>query len=194
MPRRLGATPRRTLAGLASLAGVVLVLAVLLRSARVARHLDDPGVVAGLAVLGGVTVLALVGFEALVRYRVRRQVAHVVRLRPGATVVVGRPTSRLTAEARRLRAGTRGLPPDGGEREHVVYAVLPTRVELWVRGDDRPRWWVTRPCRVARGTTRRGLRTLETLTVSDAAARIELVPVAAAAFEHVAAELSPDGA
>lgn len=192
MPRRLGATPRRALAGLAGLAGVAVVLAILLRSARVARHLDDPGVLAGLAVLGAVTVLALAGSEVVVRHRVRGQLAHVARLRPGATVVAGRPTTALTAEARRLRAGTRGLPPDAGERERVVYAVLPTRVELWVRGDDEPRWWVTRPCRVAPGATRRGLRTLETLTVSDAAARLELVPVAA--YERLAAELSPDGA
>jgi hypothetical protein len=204
MPR-LGPTPPRTLAGLATLAGVVLVLVILLRSVRAARHLDDPGVLTGLAVLAGVALAAFVAHEALVRLRVRRQVGHVRRRRPGTTVVVGRPTAALTAEARRLRAGTRHLPPDARDRDHVVYALLPDRVELWVRDDDGPRWWVTRPCRVTRGTARLGRRTVDALTVSDAAARLQLVPVAdeqglgfghtrerrRAAFDRALAELSP---
>ncbi|WP_407320656.1 hypothetical protein UQW22_09235 [Isoptericola halotolerans] len=173
MPRR--ATPGRGFAT-GGLAGLVSVLIVLLVLARIGRRLDTPGVLTGLGVVLVVATLGVLLWLAFVSTRVRGQVAHVARHRPGAPLVVGRPTAALTAEARRLRAGTRGLPPDCPDREHVVYAVLTERVELWVRGDDVPRWWVTLPAPVATGSVRVGWTTLETLTIRDASARLELAP------------------
>ncbi|MDO8152343.1 hypothetical protein [Isoptericola sp. b408] len=172
--------PRRTLPGrgltTGGLAGLVSVLVVLLVMARIGRRLDEPGVWLMIGVAAAVAVLGVLAWFGFVAARVRGQVRHVARHRPGAPLVVGRPTTALTAEARSLRAGTRGLPPDCPDREHVVYAFLPDRVELWVRGDDAPRWWVTLPAPVAAGTVRPGRRELTALTVRDPAARLQLVP------------------
>lgn len=173
MPRRLATT--------SGLAAVVSVLVVLLYSARIGRRIGEPGVVSGLAVVLVVAAVAVAVWFAVVSARVRGQVTRVERHRPGAPLFVGRPTAALTAEAQRLRAGTRGLPPDCPDREHVVYAILTDRVELWVRGDDAPRWWVTLPAPVATGIVRSGRRELDALTVRDAAARLQLVPTSDAA-------------
>ncbi|WP_277209406.1 hypothetical protein [Isoptericola croceus] len=173
MPRRLTTT--------GGLAGLASVLIVLLYAAYIGRRLGDPGVLGGVAVLLAVAALAVAAWFAVVSARVRGQVRRVARHRPGTPLVVGRPTTALTAEARRLRAGTRGLPPDCPDREHVVYALLTDRVELWVRGDDAPRWWVTLPASVATGSTRFGGSTVDTLTVRDATAGLELVPTSTAA-------------
>jgi hypothetical protein len=171
----------RRLATTGALAATVTVLIVLVYTTRIARRLDEPGVwgvVVALLVLAALCVLVWV---AVVAARVRGQVRRVGRHRPGAPLVVGRPTTALTAEATSLRAGTRGLPPDHADRDHVVYAFCGDRVELWVRGDDAPRWWVTLPAPVADGTARVGARELTTLTVRDAAARLQLVPTSASA-------------
>lgn|GEM_PF-1592304 len=172
--------PRRAMSGrgfaTGGLAGLVSVLVVLLVAARIGRRLDEPGVWVGIAVLVTVAVLAVLGWFGFTSARVRGQVRRVERYRPGVPLVVGRPTTALTVEARALRAGTRGLPPDCPDREHVVYAFGPDRVELWVRGDDSPRWWVTLPAPVATGTARPGSRELTALTIRDAAARLQLVP------------------
>ncbi|MFV2144813.1 hypothetical protein [Isoptericola sp. G70] len=168
-------SPRR-LATTGGLAAVVSVLVVLLYSARVGRRIGEPGVISGLALVLVVAAVAVAVWFAVVSARVRSQVARVARYRPGSPLFVGRPTAALTAEARSLRAGTRGLPPDCPDREHVVYAILTDRVELWVRGDDAPRWWVTLPAPVATGTVGSGRRVLDALTVRDASARLQLVP------------------
>ncbi|WP_402467242.1 hypothetical protein [Isoptericola aurantiacus] len=173
MPRRT--TPGRGLAT-GGLAGLVTVLVVLLYAARAGRRLGEPGVAPGLLALVAVAVVGVLAWVAFASARVRGQVARVARHRPGVPVVVGRPTTALTAEAQRLRAGTRGLPPDCPDREHVVYAFLPDRVELWVRGDDAPRWWVTLPAPVATGAVRVGRRELDAVAIRDASARLELVP------------------
>ncbi|PRZ06347.1 hypothetical protein BCE75_106216 [Isoptericola sp. CG 20/1183] len=172
--------PRR-LATTGGLAALVSVLIVLLYAARIGRRIGEPAVVSGLVVVLLVAAVAVAAWFAVVSARVRGQVARVARHRPGAPLFVGRPTTALTAEARNLRAGTRGLPPDCPDREHVVYAILTDRVELWVRGDDAPRWWVTLPAPVAAGTVRSGRRELDALTVRDASARLQLVPTSDAA-------------
>jgi hypothetical protein len=166
----------RPLVTTGALAACVSVLIVLLYATRIGRHLDEPAVLLFVGAAVVVSALGVAAWCGTVSVRVRAQVERVARLRPGAPLVVGRPTTALTAQARALRAGTRGLPPDAPDREHVVYAFLGDRVELWVRGDDAPRWWVTLPAPVAEGTTRGGGRGLTTLTVRDAVARLELVP------------------
>ncbi|GAA1988863.1 hypothetical protein GCM10009718_28060 [Isoptericola halotolerans] len=194
-------SPRR-LATNGGLAGLASVLIVLLYAAYIGRRLGDPGVLGGIAVLLAVAALAVGGWAGVVATRVRGQVARVARHRPGTPLVVGRPTAALTAEAGRLQAGTRGLPPDCPDREHVVYALLTDRVELWVRGDEAPRWWVTLPASVEAGSTRGGGSTVDVLTVRDATARLDLLPTStdarawpsrahrASAVEQVLAHLS----
>ncbi|PFG44293.1 hypothetical protein ATJ88_3015 [Isoptericola jiangsuensis] len=166
----------RPLVTTGALAATVSVLIVLLYAGRIGMHLDDPGVLALVGVLVLVAAVGVLAWCGVVSVRVRSQVRRVDRHRPGAPLVVGRPTTALTAQARALRAGTRGLPPDAADREHVVYAFLPDRVELWVRGDDAPRWWVTLPADVSAGTTGAGRSGLDALTVRDGAATLELVP------------------
>ncbi|ANC32642.1 hypothetical protein [Isoptericola dokdonensis] len=169
----------RPLVTTGALAATVSVLIVLLYAGLIGRRLGDPGVLALVGVLLVVAALAVLTWSGVVAARVRGQVRRVEHLRPGVPLVVGRPTAALTAEARSLRAGTRGLPPDTSDREHVVYAFLPDRVELWVRGDDAPRWWVTLPAPVATGTVRVGRTTLDALSLRDAAAHLQLVPTSA---------------
>ena len=174
MPVRLG---RRRLPT-AGLALLVVVLVILVRGIRVARQGDNPTVIVGLAVVAGVAVVLLAAYAIAVRIRIRRQVAHVATLRPGAELVASRATDQHTAQARRLGVGTRNLPPDGKGLEYVVAAILPDRVELWVRGDDRPRWVVARrPGGTTAGQTRNRWRTHDTLTVSGATAELLIVPV-----------------
>ncbi|WP_418276013.1 hypothetical protein ACNHYB_14280 [Isoptericola jiangsuensis] len=169
----------RPLVTTGALAACVSVLVVLLYATHIGRHLGEPGVLPLLGVLLVVAALGVAVWCGVVAVRVRAQVERVGRLRPGAPLVVGRPTAALTLEARSLRAGTRGLPPDSPDREHVVYAFPGDRVELWVRGDDAPRWWVTLPAAAVEGRTRLGGRGLTSLTLHDAAAQLELVPTSA---------------
>lgn len=131
-------TRHRTATWIAAAGAVVTVTFALLTLGR------SEGPYAVLIFLGACVVLGLTAVVTAPLFRRRRaRLPDAVRAaHPGAPVIPAR-----SAPATRKDAGLAGAATDGLGKwttSTIALAVLPDRVEVWVRGDQRPRWAVRR--------------------------------------------------
>lgn len=161
--------PIRVMRVVAVLLGVVAVVRLL----SVALDPEQRGIVLAAVLF---TVLLVGGVVLGVARRVRRLADRVAELRPGAVVIPAYTTAETALEARALGVSSRKWNDMGGTP--VVLAALPDRVEVWARGEDRPRWWVMRvapfPPQAVRGSI--GVRRPPSLRVVDGHAQVTVAP------------------
>ena len=126
--------------------------------------------------IGALALLVTAGLVTGLAGRPRLLAAKVSRLRPDATVIAAITTIETRGDARVSGAVDRRWDELGGSP--VVLAALPDRVEVWARGEDRPRWWVMRvaqfPPQAVRGSI--GVRRPPSLRLFDGRAQVTVAP------------------
>jgi hypothetical protein len=169
-PEKATESRRRTYGAVLGVVALVSVLRLLLTLRR-----GGTGALVWVVAILVVAVVVVVTLAVVVR-RVSGLAQHVARRRPGAVLIPAVTAGEMPDLAGSLGVSRRGLGGQGGSP--VALAVLPDRVEVWLRGDEAPRWWVARTAsttvRVAPAVF--GARRRDAVWVEDTGAALAVQP------------------